>query len=93
VDIDGDEHTERPLSSGAQLAPAFSLTYAQDDFSAVNAYYNCDPLFFAVESWGFKRDEYFSCTTFPIAVRSSRGPNAGHNQHRRSNQGNVNSPA
>jgi hypothetical protein len=55
----------------------FQFPVRTDNFSAVNAYYNCDRFFSLVESLGFKRDEYFSCTTFPIAVDHRGNPAMG----------------
>jgi hypothetical protein len=72
VDIDGDD-IPAPVVD-AQAGASFQFDVRTDDFSAVNAYYNCDRFFSLLESWGFKRDEYFSCTTFPIAVDHRGAP-------------------
>jgi hypothetical protein len=61
----------------AQPGASFQFNVRTDDFSAVNAYYNCDRFFSLVESLGFKRDEYFSFTTFPIAVDHRGSPTQG----------------
>jgi zinc metalloprotease ZmpB len=75
VNIDG-ENIRAPVVD-AQPGASFQFNVRTDDFSAVNAYYNCDRFFSLVESWGFKRDEFFSCTTFPIAVDHRGAPTGG----------------
>ncbi|MEH2552082.1 hypothetical protein V1283_008727 [Bradyrhizobium sp. AZCC 2262] len=73
VDIDG------PIRPPVHPVPGtgFEFNVRTDEFSAVNAYHNCDRFFSFVEALGFKRDEYFSCTTFPIEVDHRGAPTEG----------------
>jgi hypothetical protein len=60
-----------------QTGSNFLFDVRTDNFSAVNAYYNCDRFFSLVQSLGFNRDEYFSSTTFPIPVDHRGAPAMG----------------
>lgn len=73
MNIDGQNISPPVVQAGAN----FQYDVRSNDFSAVNAYYNCDRFFTLVQSLGFNRDEYFSCTTFPIAVDHRGAPTQG----------------
>jgi hypothetical protein len=47
---------------------AFNYDVRTDNFSAVNAYYNCDRLFRTMQTYGFDVAGYFDGTTFPVRV-------------------------
>ncbi len=49
-------------------ASAFNYDVRTDEFSAVNAYYNCDRLFRTMQDYGFNVAAYFDGTTFPVPV-------------------------
>jgi zinc metalloprotease ZmpB len=53
---------------GAGPATTFSFDVPTDDFSAVNAYYNCERLFRTMIDFGFNVSAYFNNTTFPVPV-------------------------
>ena len=72
-DIDGPVRLCPTKPSGVD----FAFPVRTDEFAAVNAYYNCDRFFSLVESLGFRRDDYFPCTTFPIAVDHRGAPAQG----------------
>src|SRR5215831_8086662 len=55
----------------------FEFDVRTNDFSAVNAYYNCDRFFGFMEDLGFRRDDYFPGTTFPIRVDHRGTPTIG----------------
>ena len=65
------QHTDPPLHDppeGASPAANFVFDVHSDDFSALNAYHNCDRLFRTMESFGFNVTTYFNGTTFPVPV-------------------------
>ncbi len=64
-DIDPPTHIP-PV--GASPAANFVFNVRTDDFSALNAYHNCDRLFRKMESLGFTVTTYFNGTTFPVPV-------------------------
>ena len=55
-----------PSASGP--AGKFDFDVRTDEFSAVNAYYNCDRLFRTMQDFGFDVASYFDGTTFPVPV-------------------------
>ncbi len=60
-----------PPAVNAPTSPTpgdFDFTVDTDDFSAVNAYHNCDRLFRLLEDLGFDVASYFDGTTFPVPV-------------------------
>jgi hypothetical protein len=73
VDIDGPIRPPPTLRNGVD----FEFDVRTDNFAAVNAYYNCDRFFTFVEGLGFKRDDYFPWTVFPIPVDHRGAPNRG----------------
>ena len=62
-----------PPTIPGQLS-AFDYDVRTDDFSAVNAYYNCDRLFRTMQDFGFDVANYFDGTSFPVPV-DHRGKN------------------
>jgi hypothetical protein len=69
------DHIKLVSMSGPPIPPPvkapgsdFDFAVRSDDFSAVNAYYNCDRFFRFVEQLGFDRQDYFPGTDFPIPV-------------------------
>ncbi len=47
---------------------AFNFNVRSDDFSAVNAYHNCDRLFRTMQDYGFNVQSYFDGTSFPVPI-------------------------
>lgn len=64
-DIDPPVHVP-PV--GPSPAANFVYDVRTDDFSALNAYHNCDRLFRTLEDFGFTVTTYFNNTTFPVPV-------------------------
>ncbi len=52
----------------ASPAGAFNHNAQSEDFTAVNAYHNCDRLFRTMQNFGFNVTSYFNGTTFPVPV-------------------------
>jgi zinc metalloprotease ZmpB len=73
VDIEAISSPPPTMQGGAD----FEFDVRTDNFAAVNAYYSCDRFFTFIESLGFKRDDYFPWTVFPIAVDHRGTPSAG----------------
>ncbi len=53
---------------GPSPAANFVFDVRTDEFSALNAYHNCDRLFRTMEDFGFTVTTYFNGTTFPVPV-------------------------
>lgn len=59
-----------PAIQPPSVTPPAAFDYAvnSNDFSAVNAYHNCDRLFRLVQDLGINVHSYFNGTTFPVRV-------------------------
>jgi hypothetical protein len=73
VEIDGPVRAPPTRPNGAD----FEFDARTNEFAAVAAYYNCDRFFTFVESLGFKRDDYFPWTEFPIPIDHRGAPMRG----------------
>jgi hypothetical protein len=65
------QDTDAPAQAppvGASPAANFVFNVRTEDFSAVNAYHNCDRLFRTMQDLGFNVTSYFNGTTFPVPV-------------------------
>ena len=81
-----------PPNPPAPTSPApgtFCFSAPTDDFSAVNAYYQCDRLFRLLEELGSDVHTYFDGTTFPVRVDHRATINGASNTVNASAPGNF----
>ena len=60
---------------------AFEFNVRTNDFACVSAYYNCDRFFRLVADLGFKLEDYFPGTTFPLKVDARGRPTVGGDEN------------
>ncbi|WP_118976866.1 hypothetical protein [Taibaiella koreensis] len=59
-----------PSKKAPRLSPPYNFVYPFDsyEFAACSAYYHCDSMFRLIEALGFKKEQYFEHTDFPVTV-------------------------